>query len=417
MRNGTTMAEVVERLEHANGNYQLTETWKGKGIYALLGRAKRVSAGTLGADGPRPTEYMDERSGRDTQRVFIDWKANTITRRYKGKTSTEPVPADTQDRLSFLLALAFASRNGQPVTFHVVDGRGMSHHTYQPAGREKLATPAGEFDAIKMTRRNEGSGDVRRNLACGQPQLPAGPHRDPREGRHALRARRHAHVAVRVTRALLAHAGGAASMVLRGDAPADQLLSRYFREHRNLGQNDRAFVAETVFAVLRRKRSLEAASGASAPHALVAAALLRVLGHSARSMQGLIDENLLARIRQASTSEWPAAVRADLPDWLWERLAGQYGDEEALRIAHGLLNPAPLDLRVNLARSERDAAQRAARRRRHRVEAHAILAGGRCASPESRRSIVMRFSPRVWLKCRTRAASFSPGCSRRAAAR
>ena len=100
---------------------------------------------------------------------------------------------------------------------------------------------------------------------------------------------------MRVTRALLAHAGGAASMVLRGDAPADQLLSRYFREHRNLGQNDRAFVAETVFAVLRRKRSLEAASGSSAPHALVAAALLRVLGHSARSMQGLIDEKLLAR--------------------------------------------------------------------------------------------------------------------------
>ena len=74
-------------------------------------------------------------------------------------------------------------------------------------------------------------------------------------------------------------------------------------------------------------------------------------------MQGLIDEKLLARIRQTSTSELPAAVRADLPDWLWERLAGQYGDEEALRIAHGLLNPAPLDLRVNLARAERDAAQ------------------------------------------------------------
>ena len=149
MRNGSTMAEVVERLEHANGNYVLTETWKGKGIYALLGRAKRVSAGTLGADGPRPTEYMDERSGRDTQRVFIDWKANTITRRYKGKTSTEPVPADTQDRLSFLLALAFASRNGQPVTFHVVDGRGMSHHTYQPAGREKLG------DAGRRIRRDQ----------------------------------------------------------------------------------------------------------------------------------------------------------------------------------------------------------------------------------------------------------------------
>ena len=172
-RNGSAMAEVVDRLEHANGSYQLTETWKGKGMYALLGRAKRISTGTLGADGPRPDEYMDERSGRDTQRVYFDWKANTITRRYKGKTSTEPVPADTQDRLSFLLALAFASRNGQPVSFHVADGRGMSNHTYHPAGRERLATRAGEFDAIKVTRRNEGSGQLAEIwLAANRSYLP-----------------------------------------------------------------------------------------------------------------------------------------------------------------------------------------------------------------------------------------------------
>lgn len=162
---------------------------------------------------------------------------------------------------------------------------------------------------------------------------------------------------MRVTRALLGEAGSAAAMVLRGNAPADQLLSRYFREHRNLGQNDRAFVAETVFAVLRRRRSLEAAAGSSEPGALVAAALLRVLGWSARALQGLVDEDLLTRVRQADLSAMPPAVRADLPDWLWERLVAQSGEEEALRIAQGLLNPAPLDLRVNLARSERAAAQ------------------------------------------------------------
>ena len=75
LRNGSRMAEVVDRLEHANGTYELTEHWKGRGVYALLGRAKRVSRGALGPDGPRPHEYMDERSGRDTQRVWFDWKA------------------------------------------------------------------------------------------------------------------------------------------------------------------------------------------------------------------------------------------------------------------------------------------------------------------------------------------------------
>jgi 16S rRNA (cytosine967-C5)-methyltransferase len=49
-------------------------------------------------------------------------------------------------------------------------------------------------------------------------------------------------------------------------------------------------------------------------------------------------------------------VRADLPDWLWERLAALHGEAEAMRVAQGLLNPAPLDLRVNLAKLGRDEA-------------------------------------------------------------
>jgi len=173
LRNGRTMAEVVERLEHGNGTYQLTEIWRGKGMYALLGRAKRTSEGNLGAGGPRPREYVDERSGRDTQRVSFDWSANTITRRYKGATRTEPVPADTQDRLSFLLALAYSSQNGQPISVHVADGRGMSRHTYKPNGRERLATPAGEFDTVKLIRKNEGSSEVAEIwLAVGRSYLP-----------------------------------------------------------------------------------------------------------------------------------------------------------------------------------------------------------------------------------------------------
>lgn len=159
-RNGRTVAEITERLEHGNGAYHLTETWKGKGVYALLGRAKRVSEGTLGADGPRPREYIDERSGRDTQRVWFDWKANTITRRYKGPPRTEALPPDTQDRLSFLFALSFHSPKGQPISFYVADGRGMSRHVYRHNGRERLATPAGVFETLKLLRHNEGSGEV-----------------------------------------------------------------------------------------------------------------------------------------------------------------------------------------------------------------------------------------------------------------
>ena len=159
---------------------------------------------------------------------------------------------------------------------------------------------------------------------------------------------------MRLSGALLGHAEAALTELLRFAAPADQVLSAYFRRHRNLGQKDRAFVAESTFAVLRRRRSLEAVAGTGAPRALLIAAALRVLGVSGRALEGLADDELIRRVRGAKTDELPPAVRADLPDWLWQRLAAGHGEAEAMRIAQGLLNPAPLDLRVNLARTSRE---------------------------------------------------------------
>jgi 16S rRNA (cytosine967-C5)-methyltransferase len=159
---------------------------------------------------------------------------------------------------------------------------------------------------------------------------------------------------VRIAPGLLAHAEAALRELLRFAGPADQALSRYFREHRALGQKERALVAEASFAVLRRRRSLEAAAGSAEPRALLVAALARVLGISGRALEGLADPERVAKIRAARLEGLPEAVHADLPDWLWQLIEASYGREDAMRIARGLLNPAPLDLRVNLARTGRD---------------------------------------------------------------
>ena len=106
---------------------------------------------------------------------------------------------------------------------------------------------------------------------------------------------------------LLAAATAALEQILGFSGPADRALSRYFRGHRELGQRERAFVAESAFAVLRRKRSLEAMAGAATPAALLAAALLRVFGYSGRSLHGLVEELLIERIRRARTDDLPAA--------------------------------------------------------------------------------------------------------------
>lgn len=144
-RNGQALAEVNQKLEHDGKSYTLAETWKGKGVLALRGEAKRSSKGAVAADGLRPKVFEDQRPGRDVQKASFDPAAKKAT-------------LEQQDRLSFIWSFAFAPPKG-PVTVNVSDGKGTTRYTYEPKGREKLKTPAGEFDTLKLVKRRDSPGD------------------------------------------------------------------------------------------------------------------------------------------------------------------------------------------------------------------------------------------------------------------
>ena len=171
-RNGSVMAEVTEKLEYSGGKYQLTEIWKGKGLYALLGQARRVSQGTIAQDTLRPREFFDERSGRDTARAWFDWKAQTLTMQYKGNKAAEPLPANAQDRLSFLFALSLVPGKSDAVSYTIADGKGLSRHLYKLSGPERIRVPAGEFTAIKASRQGEDRETAELWLAAERNYIP-----------------------------------------------------------------------------------------------------------------------------------------------------------------------------------------------------------------------------------------------------
>jgi 16S rRNA (cytosine967-C5)-methyltransferase len=162
----------------------------------------------------------------------------------------------------------------------------------------------------------------------------------------------------RFTPALFAHAEAVLGQLLRFDHPADAVVSRYFREHRQLGHADRAFVAETVFAVLRRGRSLEARCGKElSDRRRLLAALAVVRGWSQRELAPVLrpsEEAWLASVKAMPESDLSPSVRSDLPDWLYERLAAQFGADQVPALAKALNQPAPLDLRVNTLKMNRD---------------------------------------------------------------
>ena len=138
---------------------------------------------------------------------------------------------------------------------------------------------------------------------------------------------------MKATATLLDHVEVLLAELLRFERAADQAVSAYFRKHRNLGQRDRAFVAETAYAVLRRRRTLEAATGTVAPRSLAIAALAQVQGLSGRALEGALSDaerRLVARVRAARTDGLAPAIRAELPDWMWERLEAAHGPEQAM---------------------------------------------------------------------------------------
>ncbi|WP_399677534.1 RsmB/NOP family class I SAM-dependent RNA methyltransferase [Xenophilus sp.] len=157
-------------------------------------------------------------------------------------------------------------------------------------------------------------------------------------------------------RALLDACAQLVAQVMAFDHPADAVVSRYFREHRQLGPRERATLTETVYAVLRRRRLFEhLARSGSGPRER----RLAILGFpGAREfLRGALTEPE-ARWLEACDAVPPDALSAphrhNLPDWLADALQAQVGDDFPA-LAEALLQPAPLDLRVNLLAAKRAA--------------------------------------------------------------
>lgn len=160
---------------------------------------------------------------------------------------------------------------------------------------------------------------------------------------------------------LLRQAAMLLTNLLDFNSPADAKLGEFFRNNRDLGTKDRAFVAESVYGVLRRLRYLSTvtANEENDPddaRKLILAWLLRIEGKSIRELEPILNEQQkewAVTIKAKATDNLPLAVQADVRDWLWDKLVAQYGEEQALTICRSMFDQASLDLRVNTIKATR----------------------------------------------------------------
>jgi len=165
-----------------------------------------------------------------------------------------------------------------------------------------------------------------------------------------------------IARSQLEAATEALQLVLKFERPADSVLHEFFRARHALGSRDRAFVAEAVYGVLRRKRTVDTLAPGGSPRRMLLAYLARLGGISIRELAGALQQDepsWLARVKSQPLEDLPLALRAELPDWIVERLRSRFSEPEIAALAKGLNGPAPFDLRVNTLLAEREEVRQA----------------------------------------------------------
>lgn len=119
--------------------------------------------------------------------------------------------------------------------------------------------------------------------------------------------------------------------------PLDRYLSDYFRNNKALGSKDRAYIAETIYGMVRWKGLLDYLS--SKP----------VSWEKRLEIYSTIDP-----LKHQKNESIPQNIRVSFPEPLFNHFVESHGLEEAIEICLICNTPAPTTVRINTLKSTRD---------------------------------------------------------------
>lgn len=117
---------------------------------------RRAGDGTL-----QPLRYRYRRDGRGKEKqvaIDFDWSAGTMEVRVNERHERLPARAPLYDRLLYELALMRdLAREAPRLRYRVADGGKLKVYELERDGAERVVTPAGVFDTVRLVRHKPGS--------------------------------------------------------------------------------------------------------------------------------------------------------------------------------------------------------------------------------------------------------------------
>ncbi len=145
--------------------------------------------------------------------------------------------------------------------------------------------------------------------------------------------------------------------------PAADALKDWGLAHRFAGSKDRAAIASLVYDALRRKASAAWIMGEATPRAVLLGMLRLQRGQDVETIAALCSGERFApaplsdeerdRLARGTLDGAPAHVAGDFPEWLGPSLSRAFADETIAEL-QALARRAPLDIRVNALKTDRD---------------------------------------------------------------
>lgn len=142
----------------ADGSYVINSVSEAQGLLSLFLSDKLVqrSEGQVTENGLRPTQFLYQYGDKANKKqlALFDWQAGQLTLQTGKGTKTEPLPAGTQDLLSFMYQFMFVPPLEQ-MQLSVTNGKSLSAYTYSFEGEEQLSTKMGDIKTLHILKKGD----------------------------------------------------------------------------------------------------------------------------------------------------------------------------------------------------------------------------------------------------------------------
>ncbi|HUP29188.1 MAG TPA: DUF3108 domain-containing protein [Usitatibacter sp.] len=164
---GVTIGTVTENYVRSGDTYRISSVTRSEGPLKVFldDQLTLESTGKVGAEGLRPLKFTQRRardSKRDIEATF-DWDRGVMVSRFRGETHEVALPAQTQDRLSFMYQFMNMEAGSSPMAVSMANGRKVEKYAYRMVDEARVATPAGDFETrhyARITSAKESNAEV-----------------------------------------------------------------------------------------------------------------------------------------------------------------------------------------------------------------------------------------------------------------